>query len=93
MIKRLRVYPSINWKYETVIDVHMDVMTDITSHPLYTSLRTTTARTRGRSVPTHRLNMDLPSELELEADSMVDPGRNNIGPEQGMILLYFYFLR
>ena len=70
----------------------MDVMTDITSHPLYTSLRTSTARTRGRSVPTHRLNMDLASELELEADSMVEPGRNNIAPDQGKIIITRYLV-
>ena len=77
LIKRLRVYPSINWKFETIIDVHMDKVVDITTHPLYTSLRTSSGRVRGRSVPTHRLNMDLASELGLEADSMVEPPREN----------------
>ena len=54
----------------------MDKIVDITTHPLYTSLRSSSGRARGRSVPTHRLNMDLASELELEAESMMEPGRN-----------------
>ena len=54
----------------------MDKIIDITTHPLYTSLRSSTGRARGRSVPTHRLNMDLASELELEAESMVEPARH-----------------
>ena len=58
---------------------------DITCHPLYTSLGNDNTRTRGRSVPTHRLNMDLASDLTLEAESMAEPARHVGETEQGMI--------
>ena len=63
----------------------MDKMIDITCHPLYTSLGSDTSRTRGRSVPTHRLNMDLASDLTLEAESMAEPARHIDETEQGTI--------
>ena len=84
------MYPAINWRHETIVDVFMDKITDLTCHTHYTSLTNpnSSGRVRGRSVPTHRLNMDLAEDLAFEADSMMEPARNSSALNPGN--LYFY---
>ena len=92
LIRRMRVYPGINWKTETTVDVYIDKVVDLTCHPLYSSLlNPSNSRSRGRSVPTHRLNVDLAEGLSLEVDSMVEPARDPAN-ETGMIELLLFVL-
>ena len=60
------------------MDVYLDVVCDLTCHPHYVSLATPpSGRVRGRSVPTHRLNMDLAENLTLEPESVMEPARED----------------
>ena len=80
IIKRLRVFPGIHWRYETIVDVYLDTIVDLTTFPHYTSVSTPSQRVRGRSVPTHRLDMDIPDNLDLEPESVMEPGRSGAAP-------------
>ena len=76
LIRRLRVYPGINWKFDTHVDVYLDYLVDLTLHPHYTRVNTPpNGRIRGRSVPVHKLDMDIPDNLTLEPDSVMDNAR------------------
>ena len=71
------MFPGINWRYETTVDVYLDVIHDLTCHPHYVTVTAPpNGRVRGRSVPTHRLNMDLASNLTLEPESVMEPARS-----------------
>ena len=78
LIRRLRVFPGISWKFETHCDVYLDVITDLTCHPHYTRIGSGSGRVRGRSVPVHRLDMELAENLTLEPDSfMPEPAQES----------------
>ena len=74
LFSRCRVYPGIDFAHETIIDLYLDVVSDLTLHPLYNQRGTAQGpregRNRGRSLPTHRLDMNLPESMNLEADSL-----------------------
>ena len=57
-----------------MVDLYLDLVSDLTLHPLYNQRSVVQGprdgRPRGRSMPTHRLDMNLPESMNLEADSM-----------------------
>ena len=56
--------------------MYLDYIVDLTLHPHYTRVNTPPGgRVRGRSVPVHKLDMDIPDNLTLEPDSVMDAGR------------------
>ena len=56
------------------MDLYLDIVSDLTLHPLYNQRNVVQGprdgRVRGRSLPIHRLDMNLPESMNLEADSM-----------------------
>ena len=73
-----------------MVDLYLDLVTDLTLHPLYCSRNVVQGprdgRPRGRSLPLHRLDMNLPEDLNLEADSMAPSefGRNCNGNQENV---------
>ena len=67
-----------------MVDLYLDLVTDLTLHPLYNQRSVVQGprdgRPRGRSLPLHRLDMNLPEDLNLEADSMAP---SEMGREAG----------
>ena len=84
------MFPGIDFASETMIDLYIDLVTDLTLHPLYNQRSVVQGprdgRPRGRSLPIHRLDMNLPEDLNLEADSMAPSefGRNHNGNQESV---------
>ena len=68
------MFPGIDFAHETVVDLYLDIVSDLTLHPLYNQRGVAQGpregRMRGRSLPTHRLDMNIPESMNLEADSL-----------------------
>ena len=73
IVSRVRVYPGILFDQDTNLTVYLDCIRDLTRHPLF-GLRNpengNADRFRPRSVPQRNLNVELPSDLGLEPDSL-----------------------
>ena len=72
----------------------MDLVPDLTCHPHYVTVTPPpNGRVRGRSVPTHRLNMDMASNLTLEPESVMEPARSGLNHsdeniDDGLVIMY-----
>ena len=69
------------------------MITDLTCHPHYVTVTAPpNGRVRGRSVPTHRLNMDLASNLTLEPESVMEPARSGFNQSaddiDGLVIIF-----